>query len=98
MPPIPDALTTLRALSTRYTYHIVTARQHAIEAHTRTWLATHYPDTFTSLFMGNHYGHTGTARTKAEMCGEIGASVLIDDSAEHARAVSGVGGVGAAVR
>ena len=90
MPPIPHAHSTLTALSQRYTYHIVTARQHAIEKPTRSWLAEHYPGVFTSVLLGNHYGTEGPARTKAEMCVEIGASVLIDDSAEHARAVSGV--------
>ena len=90
MPPIPDALPTLRSLAHRHTYHIVTARQHAIAPQTHHWIATHYPNTFTSLLFGNHYGQTGAARTKAEMCEEVGASVLIDDSAEHARAVSGV--------
>ena len=90
MPPIPAAYDTLHDLSHRFTYHIVTARQHFIEPQTRTWIAQHYPHTFTSLLFGNHYGQSGAARTKAEMCQEIGASVLIDDSADHARSVSGV--------
>lgn len=90
MPPIPAAYDTLLALADRHTYHIVTARQHSIEPHTRAWIAQHYPDLFTSLLFGNHYGRTGAARSKADMCREVGASVLIDDSAEHARSVSGV--------
>ena len=90
MPPIPAAYDTLHALSDRFMYHIVTARQHFIEPQTRTWIAEHYPNLFTSLLFGNHYGQTGAARSKADMCREIGASVLIDDSADHARSVSGV--------
>ena len=90
MPPIPAAYDTLHSLSHRFTYHIVTARQHFIEPQTRSWIAQHYPNLFTSLLFGNHYGQSGAARTKADMCAEIGASVLIDDSAEHARSVAGV--------
>jgi hypothetical protein len=90
MPPLPDALPTLTRLHAHFTYHIVTARQLEIEPQTREWVQRHYPGLFDSILFGNHFGLTGGARSKREMVEEIGARVLIDDSATHARAVSGV--------
>ena len=90
MPPIPEAAPTLRALLPHCRFHVVTARQHSIEAQTRQWLHRHYPHIFSSILLGNHFSHAGRQRSKADMCQEVGARVLIDDSATHARAVAGV--------
>jgi hypothetical protein len=39
---------------------------------------------------GNHWGLTGEKRTKAELCSELGARVLIDDLVDYARQCSHV--------
>ena len=91
MPPLPDALPTLTALSPHATFHIVTARQLSIQPHTERWVAQHFPHVFASIQYGNHFDrHGGVSRSKADMCVQVGARVLIDDSATHARAVAGV--------
>ncbi len=47
---------------------------------TRRWLSSHFPDTFDAFLFGNHYSTTGQKRTKADMCKDVGAVALIDDS------------------
>lgn len=37
------------------------------------------------VICSNHYGLTGTKRSKTDMCKEIGAKLLIDDSLKYAR-------------
>ena len=44
------------------------------------WIETNYPNIFTELHFANHYATDGTSRTKGEICTEINAILLIDDS------------------
>ena len=88
MPTIPEAAPVLRRHAPHCAYVIVTARQLEIEQQTREWVERHYPRLFNGILFGNSFGLRGAARTKAEMCAEIGARLLIDDSATHARAVA----------
>jgi uncharacterized HAD superfamily protein len=53
--------------------HIVTARQFSLQDKTREWIQQHYPDLFTSISFGNHYGASGRKKSKPDMCREIGA-------------------------
>lgn len=64
--------------------HIVTARQHSLEPATRQWVDQFYPGVFTSLTFGNHYGLEGKKKSKPQMCRDIGALCLIDDSQIYA--------------
>ncbi len=47
---------------------------------TNAWLGTHFPDTFSAVLFGNHYSASGAKRAKSDMCRELGASALVDDS------------------
>lgn len=86
--PVPKAFEVLSELKQTYDLHIVTARQHKVEDLTRAWIAQYFPNTFTEIHFGNHYSRSGKSRTKAEMCKEIGATLLIDDSLVYATQVS----------
>jgi len=83
--PIDGALEVLRRNASRFSYHIVTSRQSAIEDQTREWVKLHFPGVFDGVHFGNHYsgGEGGQPRSKYEICKEIGASLLIDDSIHH---------------
>lgn len=82
--PIPHALEVLQELKKDYELHIVTSRQFAIEDHTMRWIEQHYPGVFTEVHFGNHYSRAGKVRSKPEICQEIGAVLLIDDSLQYA--------------
>jgi hypothetical protein len=50
----------------------------------RNWIDSNFPGIFSEIHFGNHYSSTGVARAKSEMCKDINALLLIDDSARYA--------------
>ncbi|RYG69280.1 hypothetical protein EON64_03115 [archaeon] len=82
--PLPHAYDVLQRMKFLYSLHVVTARQHKVEAITRSWLNTHFPNTFDEVHFGNHYSKDGKSRSKAEICKTIGAKLLIDDNMIYA--------------
>lgn len=82
--PIPHAFETLQMLKQEYDLHIVTSRQFAIQDTTLEWIEQHYPGLFSAVHFGNHYSKEGKVRSKPEMCRDIGAVLLIDDSLQYA--------------
>jgi uncharacterized HAD superfamily protein len=83
--PIPSALDSLRQLAEHFDLQVVTARQNKLKEVTIAWINTHYPGIFTNIHFGNHYSSEGKQRSKSEMCLEINAVALIDDSFSYAR-------------
>ncbi|KAL9657334.1 hypothetical protein ABK040_011553 [Willaertia magna] len=83
--PIIDekAVEVLQHLSKQYDLVIVTSRQHKIRDQTEKLLNTHFPNIFSEIRMGNHYGEEGHVASKPEMCKELGAVLLIDDSLKY---------------
>jgi extradiol dioxygenase family protein len=82
--PIPHAIDILQELKQDYELHVVTSRQFAIQERTLQWIETHYPNIFTEIHFGNHYSREGKVRSKPEICRDIGAVLLIDDSLQYA--------------
>lgn len=65
---------------------VVTSRQHVIRQPTLDWLDAHFG---LSLFdagvhFGNHWALEGKSTSKSQLCGAIGASVLVDDNPSYA--------------
>jgi hypothetical protein len=71
-------------LSQVFELHVVTARQHKVEDVTRKWIERFFPGIFKDVHFGNHYSTTSRAIPKSELCRNIGAALLIDDSARYA--------------
>lgn len=82
--PIPHAMDTLLQLKERFDLHVVTSRQFAIQEATLQWIEDHYPGLFNQVHFGNHYSREGKVRSKPEICKDIGAVLLIDDSLQYA--------------
>lgn len=70
----------------RFEFHIVTSRQTHLEPLTRGWLERHFPNVFTSVHHGNHYGE-GVKKEKYDICKDIGATILIDDNWRYIKQV-----------
>jgi hypothetical protein len=63
----------------------VTSRQNTLQEITKQWIDAHFPSVFEGVHFGNHYASDGSpSRSKAEICKELGAVALIDDSRHHA--------------
>jgi uncharacterized HAD superfamily protein len=89
---LPGAVEGVKQLAQIGEVHVVTARQYDLREVTTQWISKHFGLTQERLHMGNHYSHDGSAkRKKSQICCEIGAHVLIDDSLEYAIDVAGAG-------
>lgn len=88
---VPGAQEALRKLAAHYDLVVVTSRQFAIERETRAWLDQHFPGVFRAVVFGNHFGLTGEKRSKPDLCRDLGAEILIDDSLRYAQEVGGEG-------
>jgi len=82
---VQGAAETLAPLADKYRFAVVTSRQNAVRDATDAWIEKNYPGTFESVHFANHYAADGSApRSKSDICKEIGAVALIDDSRHHA--------------
>lgn len=81
--PLEQATQAIATLKQHYQLVVITSRDKQLEERTRQWLIYHFPDTFHDIILaGNHY--TGLDfRTKIEVCRELGAVCLIDDSLRY---------------
>ena len=82
--PIEGAITILQKLKIKYELVIVTSRGQSVVDMTHQSLSAHYPDIFKVVHFVPLWGNSKKA-TKAQICDEIGASYLIDDSFEHCK-------------
>lgn len=85
--PIEGAVEAIKTLAQEHELHVVTGRQSFLEAATIYTLDSYFPDMFTSVEHTNYYKDdnetSGIHRSKAEVCLEISADVLIDDHVVH---------------
>ena len=90
--PTQEAITVIRQLNGKYDLAIVSGRPNIIEKATLSWLKRHFPDIFREVVLTQYFklGDSGI-KSKAEVCKEIGASILIDDHLEHIRIVAAAG-------
>ena len=82
--PIPDAKEYLIDLKNHFELHVVTARGHNVREETINWLNIHYNDIFEDFHFGNLYGLNGIKKKKSQLCQEINAIALVDDSFHYA--------------
>ncbi|PID84469.1 hypothetical protein CSB09_00920 [Candidatus Gracilibacteria bacterium] len=75
-----DALSKLKKQSKEL--FVITARPYFVEEYTRKYIQKHFPDIFCDIHFASHF--TEHQRNKSEICKEIGATVLIDDSMDFA--------------
>lgn len=81
--PLEQARQALITLSEQFDLAIVTARHPQFEANTSSWLSRHLDGFFTSL---SHIGYSPVMEKpvkKVDVCQELGAIALIDDSISH---------------
>ena len=82
IPLLPGALYAISELRKHFHVVLVTSRNPALEVATRRWLAVHI-GTDIDIYFAKGQDHTVSSRTKGEICRELGAWLLIDDSVEH---------------
>lgn len=73
-------------LSERFELSVVTARVQGIVDITHDWLNSYFPDVFESVHFVPIW-ETNERVSKADVCQQIGADLLIDDTAKHCNIV-----------
>lgn len=82
--PVVHAIESLRRLSEVYRIVFITSREESWRPATMRWLATHFSElSFDIHFLGHQ--HENPSLTKGQLCRELGAELLIDDSEENCR-------------
>lgn len=92
IPVIAGAMPVLQRYAHAIDFHVVTSRQDFLADETRRWLDLHYPSVFCGVAFGNHYNHASAVkRSKPQMCADIDAALLIDDSLKYASQCAAAG-------
>ena len=89
MKPFQEAIEVIVQLARYHTLHIVTGRADFLAVATEQMLETHFPGIFASIEYTNFFGQT--PRSKAGVCQDLGADLLIDDHLHHATVVAECG-------
>ncbi|CAM9519065.1 unnamed protein product [Scytosiphon promiscuus] len=91
LPVVDGAEEVLRKHAQDFDLQIVTSRQDILQDHTRQWINTHYAGIFGELHFGNHFSTHGVVRSKPDLCGMIGAVMIIDDNMRYATECAAAG-------
>jgi len=84
LPVMPGAQEFISRLALKHELSIVTSRQNAAKEATYNWLDRNFPGVFRQVLFANHYSADGSpARTKGELCQEIGCELIVDDDGRH---------------
>lgn len=70
---------------------IVTSRPVHSEIRTKQWLEKHFASLYNEVIFTSEFHAAGGLVTKAQICTEIGARVLVEDAPHYAIDVAGVG-------
>lgn len=81
----------LAQLKSNYKLVIITARKKAVVETTLTWVEQHFPGVFDGIHFAQIWEEEGSKITKADLCRQVGAEYLIDDSLEHCFLVAEAG-------
>jgi 5'(3')-deoxyribonucleotidase len=89
--PMPGAIEAVEALATSAELHVVTARCDELSREvTEEWVARWFGDAFAGVHMKSL---SAPGRTKGDVCAEISADVLIDDSPANLATLAGTRGI-----
>lgn len=94
IPLLPGAEFAISQLKKKYDIVLVTARDPVWEVATRAWLTSQFGDDTPELYFSESHRRDG-AKTKGQICKEIGASWLIDDNVQHCQSAQdeGIGAI-----
>jgi uncharacterized HAD superfamily protein len=86
MEPFPGAVEVIQKLKEKNELFIVTSRPLNMQKSTLEWISKYFTNIFSEIiFSSNHYTKAkNSGKTKAEICSDLEAYLLIDDSLEYA--------------
>ncbi len=81
--PIEEVETAIDLLSQDYDLDIVTARHPKFEATTKNWILQHFGEKFSEIVHIGYFAVMEKPRLKVDVCRDLGAIALVDDSIGH---------------
>lgn len=87
--PMPGAVAAVTALAEHHELHMITGRPGRVRDVTVELVRSHFPGVFEEMHFSNHF--KANARSKGDICRELGIAVMIEDALGHARAVAEAG-------
>ncbi len=81
--PVYESQKAIQHLREFYDLSIITARHPMFEDSTKAWLQDKYEGAFSRVVLIGHAAIMERPQTKAQVCKDIGAVALIDDSPSH---------------
>jgi 5'(3')-deoxyribonucleotidase len=88
-PPLREAIEVTKRLAKHHELHIVTGRTEFLAVATQDMLDRYFPGIFQSIEFTGFFGDK--ARSKADVCQQLNADLLIDDHLHHAEVVANIG-------
>jgi broad-specificity NMP kinase/5'(3')-deoxyribonucleotidase len=85
-PPLQEAIAATKHLAKHYELHIVTGRTEFLAVATQAMLDQYFSGVFQSIEFTGFFGDK--ARSKADVCRDLGADLLIDDHLHHVKQVA----------
>ncbi|MDQ3159330.1 MAG: hypothetical protein M3P98_04340 [bacterium] len=89
--PVEGAIDGIHRLNDRFDLVVVTARHPMFRPQSEEWIETHFPGVFSELHLIGFPDTNEHHRPKVEVCQEIGAIGLIDDSLSNVTSVAEAG-------
>lgn len=85
IPLLPSAEFAIHELTKTYNIILITSRSEDLEAVTKRWIDSHFgAHNIEIYFAKNHrYHYNQATKSKGQLCKELGASLLVDDSVQH---------------
>ena len=87
-PAVAGAIEAVKKLSEDHSLVIITSRPEFIKEHTLNWLERNFGAHFDHVYFTNLFKGSGTKKSKAEACKELGVDIFIDDHHVYAQDVA----------
>lgn len=93
--PIEGSVSAIATLAEMFSLYVVTARHDSLEDATMSWLKAHFPDSFDGVHLCNLYNENqDVVRSKVDVCVQLDAVALVDDSLQNVTDVAATGSNG----
>ena len=92
--PYAEAVQAIHTLAVVYELAVITARDTIIQSVTQDWLDKHFTDLFKAAHFTAQFSLEAKARSKVDVCSDIGAAFLIDDTFSTCAGVAEKGMIG----
>lgn len=82
--PVKGSQEAIKMLRSKHDLIAITARPKSIAKNTKEWINKHYPEIFSEIYFTRDKTLGDESMPKYQVCHNIGANILVDDSLEYA--------------